>query len=248
MKFIQFSICIILASTTATLIAQPPPKDFNRPGAGAPERRQWRPDGPESASPVQRWLQELQASDPETHDKLQQLRMEDPEAFRMEARKALSQRVLSNIQRERPSVYSALQELTEEDREWIMSRIARMPHMMHRQSDQSTSDERDSPDERDQNRRLIRQYHNATDTGEKAGIRETLRTNLSAQYDRRIQEREEQLREATVKLEKIRQALAQGHEGKEAFIEEKLSIWLNADGPPRREGKGRFRPGSPEDN
>jgi hypothetical protein len=82
------------------------------------------------------------------------------------------------------------------------------------------------PGRRD-HRNVIKQHRTSGSPEEKARLRRELEQQLGDEYDRRIEMREAQLKDTEEKLAEIRQTLQQGREEKDAFIAEKLSLWLD---------------------
>ncbi|HMP89320.1 MAG TPA: hypothetical protein PJ991_03915 [Kiritimatiellia bacterium] len=242
-KFIV--LVILLASMMHVQVMAQPDSDYDRPRGSSPSRAVWRGGGSEGGSPVQRWMRELQQQDPETFTRLQQLRVENPEQFRQEARAAMTQRAMQNLQRERPNIYKAVMELPDEDKDWLVNRLSRLHSFLPPPPppDDMDAEEAASPRERDQYRRLIRSYHQTENAEEKHQIRNAIRKQLEADYDNRLQNRTHQIQEMEQKLVQIRRALDAGSTDKERFIEEKLSVWLDREPPPRREDRRRLGPG-----
>jgi len=242
-----FSVTTLALPLTSS--SQPPPDapgGFDRP----PMEEGFRP-----ASPVQRWMKQLQETNPAEFERLRELRMSNPEAFRKEARVAVETQIMTRLAEERPAIHEILSNLSEDDRKWLMERLARQalgpggPEGNHREGMEGRGREGHGNEPKreamQRNRELVRQYHEARTEEEKNLIKQELRDQLSNLYDQRIAERSEQLKEAEQKLDSIRKALAQGQEGKEAFIEEKLEIWLNS--PPPGPGRQENRPPPPGD-
>ena len=231
-------IALLLALTAAvTVSAQPPPDD-------APPFRHHQENGPLSirpASPLQQWMKQLAESEPEEFERLQNLRMQDPQEFRRVTREKLLEHGLKKLNAERPAVHEALMNLPEEDRQWVADRLLR-PNI----GPPPGRDERDNKGPRREggppgiDRTLIRAYKQAETDEEKSAARDRIRENLAALYDRQLAERREQLTEAEEKLAAIRNAIERGEAGKDAFIEEKLSVWLN-----HADNKGKRPPPPP---
>jgi len=225
MNYVTRSIFLMITfAATMLASAQPPPPE------DAPPFRERNEDGRPSfrpASPLQQWMHQLAESDPEEFQRLQELRMKDPEAFRQATREKLSELGLKRLQAARPAVYEAFINLPEEDRQWLADRLL-LPNMGPPHDRPGRSGE--GP-HRDKNqgidRALIRAYKQAATEEEKNTARDQIREKLSSLYDQELAQRREQLTSAEAKLETIRKAIDLGEEGKEAFIEEKLSLWLN---------------------
>jgi hypothetical protein len=224
MKKRHIFFLFVMPALTFTVFSQPPPPQ-DEMGIGRPpmEENEFRP-----ASPVQRWMRKMRESNPEEFERLNNLRLRDPESFRAEARAALESEIMSRLAKQRPAISDAIAKLSNEDKKWLLERIARsempmeggpMPFRERRENDRN---------DHQRNRELVRQYHQSRSAEEKEAIRQKLREELSQLYDQRINERGEQLQEAEQKLEAIRRALKQGEQGKGEFIDDKLDIWLNS--------------------
>lgn len=233
MKQVTRSMILAITFTSAMLAsAQPPP-----PGDAPPFRERHENGNPGffPASPLQQWLNQLAESDPEEFQRLQKLRMNDPEAFRQTAREKMKDLGLKRLQAARPAVYEAIINLPEDDRQWLAERLLR-PNMGP-PPDRPGRDGEGPRREKDPgiDRTLILAYQQAATEEDKNAAREQIREKLSLLYDQQLAQRRDQLTKAEEKLETIRKAIALGEAGKEAFIEEKLSLWLNhADGMGKR--------------
>ena len=87
-SFTRIALLTLFVLSGQRTLAQPPPGPESSRG-GPAQRGSWRGGGPDGSSPVQRWMRDLQQNDPERFERLQQLRMENPEAFRTEDRKSV---------------------------------------------------------------------------------------------------------------------------------------------------------------
>jgi hypothetical protein len=223
MNMIPHAALLITFAAAMPSFAQPPPD------APPPFHRLMENEAPPGhpASPLQQWMKQLAESDPEEFQRLQTLRMQDPQEFRRIAREKIKEHGLRKLQTERPAIYDAIIHLPEEDRQWLADRLLR-PNVgppPGRRGPEDDGPRRDDGPGLD--RSLIRAYKQAKTEDDKIAARDQIRENLSALYDQQLAQRREQLSEAEEKIASIRKALALGEAGKEAFIEEKLSVWLN---------------------
>jgi hypothetical protein len=178
-------------------------------------------------------MQELRETDPEEFARLQQLRIDDPSAFRAETRQRLANHRLERLREARPAIYDALMNLGEDDRAWLADRLGRPGPDTPPRTDRHENRPPPGDPQPEALRDLIDAHHAATTDDERAAIRERLRTHIAAEVDRRLAERTDQLRDAEQKLERIRQAIALGEENKPVFIEEKINALLTGRRPPR---------------
>jgi len=209
------------------LAPPPPPERFfdAPPGRGQPPH-EGRPH-----APLHQWMNQLREQDHAEYERLQALRLRDPETFRTLAREQLQTRALDRLRRERPAIYEAFTNLPEDDRRWLAERLLRPgPGSPDAPPPGERGPRHDAPAiDRD----TVRAYKRATSDAERAPLRAELARQLSEAYDRQLAERQRQLTEAEEKIAAIRAALAAGEEGKQAFIEQKLEAWLmNGDRPP----------------
>lgn len=243
MKKIFYAIIMLATAGAWQVPAQPedgfppgPPPIHDR-FQGGPRMA---PPGFQPASPLHRIMQEMRQNNPEEFNRLQALRMNDPAAFRKEARVIVQQAMLEKIKGERPAIHDALSRLSEEDRDWLFDRISgplfggsgRLPPGMEKV--------KRGDDDRDINRGLIRKYRQSDSAEERDAIREQLRRQLSDQYDQRLEERKAQIDEAEQKLTQVKKSLEQGLADKESFIDDKLTIWLQNEPQAPRKPREEF--------
>ncbi len=213
-------LMLMLMLTTAALTATAQPgRDFS-PGGG--RRGEPPPNGhPEGgpASPLRQWMRELRQQDPEEFARLQELRRENPAAFREQAGAALEQRLLRRLQTVRPGVHDALAAMKPEDRQWLLQQWAAP-------LSGSPDEPPPPPAQFEPARKLIADYRQATTPEDKAALREQLSAELARQYDERLNRRREQLADAEAKLESLRRALAEGEAERDRFIQDRLNRWL----------------------
>ncbi len=224
MKHLIRTIVLVITFTAPMAASAQPP-----PGEPPPLRERHENGKPpfRPASPLQQWMHQLAESDPEEFQRLQDLRMKDPEAFRQATREKLTEHGLKRLQTARPAVYDAIINLPEEDREWLADRLLN-PNMgppPDRPGRDGKGPRRDKESGIDHT--LIRAYKKAETEEEKSAARDQIRATLSTLYDQQLAQRREQLTDAEKKLETIRKTIELGESGKDAFIEEKLSLWLN---------------------
>lgn len=218
-RIIALLFTIILGSATA--IAQPPfhaPPDEDRPPPGEGRK------GHEMFSPVRRLLMNLRENDAAEFERLQQLRVSDPVAFRAEIHAHMQLNFMERLKKTRPSVHEALLQMTEEDRTWIAQRIGRIDGP----PPQEDLDVPPPPQSKDANevRRLVRDYRRETDPDQQAELREKLRKELQHHYDQRIKARQAQLEDIRAKIVELELALSEGEQQREAFLSEKLEALL----------------------
>lgn len=240
-------LCMPIVLAVSQLSLAQPEEDF--PPGGPPPRHErdrhpgeprMGPPGFEPAAPIHKIMMDMRENDPEEFERLQELRMRDPQAFRRETRVIAGNALLEKLKIERPSIHAAIMSLSEEDRAWLFERFAKGGMGMPGMPPPPPGDERE--DASSPVRALVKAYRNANSDEERESIRGQVREKLSMLYDERIKEREDQLRDVEGKLEHIRKALEQGVESKDEFIDEKLDVWLDG----KREPRGRRPPRPPE--
>lgn len=207
----------------------PPPGQFpdTPPRQGQPTR-EGRPH-----APLHQWMNQLREQDPAEFERLQELRLRDPEAFRTHVREQLQARALERLRRERPAIHDAFMNLPEEDRRWLAERLMRPGPGPGGPDAPPPGDDGPRRDAPAIDRDTVRAYKRATSDAERAPLRAELARQLGDAYDQQLAERQRQLAEAEEKIAAIRAALAAGEAGKQAFIEQKLDAWLkHNDRPP----------------
>lgn len=240
MKPILRNLLLLTATllTTTALHAQPPEPGDPLSPPPPPERfldeaprRDLPPREGRAHAPLHQWMNQLREQDPAEFERLQELRLRDPEAFRTLAREQLQTRALERLRRERPAIYDAFTNLPEEDRRWLAERLLRPgPGSPDAPPPDDRGPRQDTPAiDRD----TVRAYKRAATDAERAPLRAELARQLGDAYDRQLAERQRQLTDAEEKMAAIRAALDAGEKGKQAFIEQKLDAWLkNNDRPP----------------
>jgi len=203
------------------------------------------PPGFQPAAPLHRIMQDLRNNNPEEFTRLQELRMSNPEAFRNESRKILREAFLEKMKAERPEVHDAIINLSEADQVWLFERIMGPGFTGPGGASPPGWEKGRKGNEREIGRELIRAYHQTNSPEEKDAIRIKLHDLLSTQYDQRLNDRKAQITEAENKLDQIKKSLEQGTAEKDAFIEDKLSIWLNGKPPRLKEPKQDSMSGEP---
>lgn len=206
-----FTMLMFVSLTVTTAVAQPPP---HARGPSTLFR-----DKPEPSSPVRQWMTALSENNPAEYERLQQLRRENPRVFREVIRERMEEQTLERLKANRPTVHDALMQLAPEDRAWVLERMAG-PGMQR--PDKGKDRDRLEPG----SRKLVRDYRETENKPEREAIRKQLHDALGQLYDRRLQERREQLEDLRKRLRKMEAAIEEGEQTREAFIEERLSIWL----------------------
>lgn len=186
-----------------------------------------RDEEPARRSPLHRWIRELKETHPEDHERLERLRISDPTAFRVEARRVLHRQFLLRLEAERPSIYEAYQQLDPEDQEWLTHLVARSVAFYLRVVDPYERDLDSGPNEQEQFSDLIHRHRHTVDVAEREILHEELRARFSEQYDRRLLARRRQLVDAERKLAEIRENLERGRREKDAYIDARINLWLN---------------------
>lgn len=210
----NFAILMFMAWAAATVVAQPPP---HARGPSTLFR-----DKPEPSSPARQWMLELSENDPAEYERLQRLRRENPRAFRETMREQLENSAMERLEKNRPAVYAALIQLSPEDRSWVLERMA--GHGRH-----PPENGRDHNRLKTGSRELIRDYRDAENDSERAAIRARLSEELGRLYDRRLEERRDQLENIQARIRDMEAAVAEGEQNREAFIQERLSMWLDVE-------------------
>lgn len=218
MKMLILSACLLLG--VAATLAQPPPEHRGPPPHARGPSTLFK-EKPEPASPIRRWMMELREEDPEEFERLQQMRLENPRAFRDIISDRLEKTAMERLRDKRPAVHDALMSLSEEDRSWVMERMS--GHGMH-----SPKKERGKENSTSSLRQLARDYREAANEGERSAIRERLEEELGQLYDQRLEDRRVQLDEIRDRLRVMESAIAEGEQTRDDFIDEKLSLWLDA--------------------
>ncbi len=218
MKMLILSACLLLG--VAATLAQPPPEHRGPPPHARGPSTLFK-EKPEPASPIRRWMMELREEDPEEFERLQQMRLENPRAFRDIISDRLEKTAMERLRDKRPAVHDALMSLSEEDRSWVMERMS--GHGMH-----SSKKERGKENSTSSLRQLARDYREAANEGERSAIRERLEEELGQLYDQRLEDRRAQLDEIRDRLRVMESAIAEGEQTRDDFIDEKLSLWLDA--------------------
>jgi primosomal protein N'' len=218
MKKLTLLACIALGA--AATLAQPPPEHRGPPPHARGPSTLFR-EKPEPASPVRRWMMELRENNPEEFERLQQMRLENPRAFREAISERLQETALERMREKRPAIYDALMTLSPEERRWALERMSG-PGMMH----PGEKEKRREPPEPGL-RQLAREYREAGSKSERDMIRGQLRDELGRLYDQRLQERREQLDEIRNRLHAMESAITEGEQTRDAFIAEKLDAWLD---------------------
>jgi len=234
MKKCHIFFGLLLWAGTFACLAQPdgdmPPGRHSGEMGESHRGARMAPPGFQPASPLHRIMQDLRNNNPEEFTRLQELRMSNPEAFRNESRQIMQQAFLEKMKAERPQVYDAIIHLPEPDQVWFFDRIMG-PGFAGPGAPPPGWEKGRKNNEREIGRELIREFHQTDSPEEKDAIRIKLRDLLSAQYDQRLNDRKAQITEAEQKLDQIKQSLEQGMAEKDAFIDEKLSIWLSGKHP-----------------
>lgn len=236
---IRHAVMCLWAGILPAALSQPPPGPLTD-GPPGRERFERFADEADPASPMGRWMHHLREENPAEFQRLQQLRHRDPPAFRSEAGDRLQEDLMNRLRDQRPRIHEALTGLPEEDRRWLMEQVARRgmnPPPPHAHG----SGSREEPGkDRETIAPLIRAYHEGSSPDAKKEALQRLEEEIGRMYDRRLEERRQQLQEVERKLEELRHILQQGEEEKDSFVAEKISAMLERSGrgpgprPPRQ--------------
>jgi len=209
------ALMILFLTGLNVAIAQPPPE---RP-----------------ASPVQRYMQDLRAQDPVEFERLQNLRADDPGAFRAHMRGIMEDRVMKMLEQERPGIFQALSGLSSEDRAWLMKKLENRPHGPPGGWTAAPPERKTVNHGPVRMRTLVEAYREEDDPEKKEDIKNQIRDAVSREYDERIRMRAAQLQEMESRVEDLRKALRTGEEEKQRFLNKKMSQWLEEESVPAQE-------------
>lgn len=178
----------------------------------------------EPASPVRRLMGHLQENDPAGYERLDNLRRENPAAFREEIRSRIQGDALEKIKERRPAIYNAMQQLSVEDRAWLFERLAgpglpSHPGYKHAAGREST---KASPGLSS----YARAYHQAGSDEERTAIRTRLADELGRRYDQQLEFRRAQLNQLRGKMNELESTILEGELERATFIAEKTEAWL----------------------
>ncbi len=178
------------------------------------------------------WLDRLRREDSEEFERLQTLRRDSPEEFFREAKKALREEFVERLKRERPAVFTALKNLSPEDRDWVLSRMSqRFAGGMDRR-DMERPDHGHPPDEpgEDTIRKLAQAYREAPNDAAKGEIKTQLRAALGEAFDRRAERRRGELAQFEKRIGEMRSTLESRQARRDEIIDRRLGEILEGSG------------------
>jgi hypothetical protein len=149
---------------------------------------------------VDLWLESLAEREPAEHDRLMQLRRDDPAAFRLEMQQQVRRARLAA--EHRPAA----------ERGPAPQRDRRGPMRS------------DAPAHDPELRGLIRQYRTTTDEAEREEVKERIEERLHQQFDKMIRDQEAELSEAEQHLTQLRTLLEQQKNNRDQWVGRRLQM------------------------
>jgi hypothetical protein len=148
---------------------------------------------------VDLWLEGLAEREPAEHDRLMQLRRDDPPAFRLEMQQHVRR---ARLDAERGPATARGPAAQRERRGPLSEAPAHDPEL----------------------RGLIRQYRTTTDESEREDLKERLEQRLNQQFDIMIRDQEAELVEAEQHLTRLRTLLEQQKNNREQWVGRRLQM------------------------
>jgi hypothetical protein len=228
---------VLLGSLSQAAFAQGPEFGPDAPGFEKRKKFSGRPDDrrgnfgdrqkhPGGKKYVEAWLERLKESDPGEYDRLDQLREEQPEAFRQELRARLQQERTKKVLKDFPQIAETLENMSPEERQRFLKRFGQRHRPEPGEERQEVFRELHQ-----QIRKLAEAYAMADNEDLREDIRTQLKARLGQMHETQLQVRKQHLQNIEKEVEKLRSSIEQEQQNRDAFIEEHLNRILRADTP-----------------
>lgn len=185
---------------------------------------------------MERWMERLRENDPETYQRMADLREEQPVAFRMELRRRVHEaRWMHRVREEQPGFYDYLQGLPAGER----AELCRFLEQTAGEVDEGRRSPRRLLQPRLEGdgelREQVEDWKAAETPEEREAIAAKFRAHLRELFDERTAEQKEEIERAEKQVERLRHLLQQREENRDQWIERLISRLLrNADKPRRQ--------------